>query len=167
MPKPELGRVELDEVVGSALALYQGDARIEVKLAGGAAPLTIEGDRGQITQVVLNLVENARDAIAQRVDQATGRIAVTTRPGEAADRALFIVEDNGPGVPPDLKDKIFAPYFTTKHAKGGTGLGLAIVHRIVSDHGGRITIGDAPGGGARFVVEWPVRSGAALLASRI
>jgi signal transduction histidine kinase len=167
MPKPELGRVELDEVVGSALALYQGDARIEVKLAGGAAPLTIEGDRGQVTQVVLNLVENARDAIAQRGDAASGRIAVTTRPGEAADRALFIVEDNGPGVPPDLKDKIFAPYFTTKHAKGGTGLGLAIVHRIVSDHGGRITIGDAPGGGARFVVEWPVRSGAALLASRI
>jgi nitrogen fixation/metabolism regulation signal transduction histidine kinase len=167
MPKPELGRVELDEVVGGALALYHGDARIEVRLAGGDKPLAIEGDRGQITQVVLNLIENARDAIAQRVEPATGKVQVTTRLGEAGDRTLFTVEDNGPGVPTELKDKIFAPYFTTKHAKGGTGLGLAIVHRIVSDHGGRITITDAPGGGARFTVELPLRSGASLLASRI
>jgi signal transduction histidine kinase len=80
---------------------------------------------------------------------------------------MLVVEDNGPGVPSELKDKIFAPYFTTKHAKGGTGLGLAIVHRIVSDHGGRIMIGDAPGGGARFAIELPLRNGAALLVSRI
>ncbi|HEY5950092.1 MAG TPA: ATP-binding protein, partial [Kofleriaceae bacterium] len=96
-----------------------------------------------------------------------GRITVTTKRGEANDRAMLIVEDNGPGVPADLKDKIFAPYFTTKQAKGGTGLGLAIVHRIVSDHGGRITISDAPEHGARFTIELPLRSGTALLASRI
>jgi len=70
-------------------------------------------------------------------------------------------------VPDELKDKVFTPYFTTKHGKGGTGLGLAIVHRIVSDHGGRITIADAPGGGARFTVELPLRQGAPLLASRL
>jgi signal transduction histidine kinase len=92
---------------------------------------------------------------------------VTTKRGEANDRALLIVEDNGPGVPSELKDKIFAPYFTTKHGEGGTGLGLAIVHRIVSDHGGRITISDAPGRGARVVIELPLRNGTALLASRI
>jgi len=62
---------------------------------------------------------------------------------------------------------VFAPYFTTKHTAGGTGLGLAIVHRIISDHGGRITISDAPGGGARFAIELPLRNGTALLASRI
>jgi signal transduction histidine kinase len=70
-------------------------------------------------------------------------------------------------VPPELKDKVFAPYFTTKQVKGGTGLGLAIVHRIVNDHGGRITISDASGGGARFSIELPLRNGTALLASRI
>jgi signal transduction histidine kinase len=80
---------------------------------------------------------------------------------------MLIVEDNGPGVPAELKDKVFAPYFTTKHAKGGTGLGLAIVHRIISDHGGRIMITDARGGGARFTIELPLRNGTALLASRI
>jgi len=114
--------------------------------------------------VVLNLVENARDAIGQRGD---GHITVSTRLGEAGDRAMLIVEDNGPGVPSELKDKVFAPYFTTKHAKGGTGLGLAIVHRIVSDHGGRIAVTDAPGGGARFAIELPLRNGTALLTSRI
>ena len=113
---------------------------------------------------MLNLVENARDAISKKDN---GKIVVSTRMGEANDRALLVVEDNGPGVPPDLKDKVFAPYFTTKHSKGGTGLGLAIVHRIVSDHGGRITISDAKGGGARFVIELPLRNGTALLASRI
>jgi len=91
---------------------------------------------------------------------------VTTKLGDAADRVMVVVEDNGPGVPPELKDKVFAPYFTTKHAKGGTGLGLAIVHRIVSDHGGRITITDNPGGGARFSIELPLRNGTSLLASR-
>jgi nitrogen fixation/metabolism regulation signal transduction histidine kinase len=162
MPKPELSRVDLNELVRSALALYHGAAPIEIKLF---EPLPqIDADRSQLNQVVLNLVENARDAIGQRSD---GHIIVSTRPGEAGDRALLIVEDDGPGIPDDLKDKVFAPYFTTKHAKGGTGLGLAIVHRIISDHGGRIAVADAPGGGARFAIELPLRDGTALLTSRI
>ena len=70
-------------------------------------------------------------------------------------------------MPAELKDRVFTPYFTTKTGKGGTGLGLAIVHRIVSDHGGRITVTDAPGGGARFSVELPLVQGAPLLASRL
>ncbi len=161
MPKPELSRVDLNEIVRSALSLYQGAVKVESKLAKDLPEL--DGDKGQLTQVLLNLVENARDAIGTRED---GRIVVSTRKGDSNDRALLIVEDNGPGVPTELKDKVFAPYFTTKHAKGGTGLGLAIVHRIVSDHGGRIMITDAPEHGARFSIELPLRSGAALLASR-
>ena len=101
-------------------------------------------------------VENARDAISQRADPATGKITVTTRLGDAGDRALLIVEDNGPGVPPDLKDKVFAPYFTTKHTKGGTGLGLAIVHRIVSDHGGDIRVESEVGTGTTFTLRFPL-----------
>jgi signal transduction histidine kinase len=163
MPKPEFGRLDLNELVRSALALYQGGAApIEIRLFEQLPQ--IDADKNQLNQVVLNLVENARDAIGQRTG---GRIIVSTRLGEAGDRAVLIVEDNGPGVPGDLKDKVFAPYFTTKHAKGGTGLGLAIVHRIVSDHGGRIAVADAAGGGARFAIELPLRNGTALLASRI
>jgi len=162
MPKPELQRIDLNEVVRSVVSLYQGAAPVATHLFDRLPEL--DADRAQIHQVVLNLVENARDAISRR---AGGRITVSTRLGEAGDRALLVVEDNGPGVPAELKDKVFAPYFTTKHAKGGTGLGLAIVHRIVSDHGGRILVTDARGGGARFTIELPLRTGTTLLASRI
>jgi signal transduction histidine kinase len=163
MPKPDFQRLDLNELVRSALALYLGGATpIDIKLYGSLP--RIDADKNQLSQVVLNLVENARDAIGQRAD---GHITVETRLGEAGDRAMLIVEDNGPGIPGDLKDKVFAPYFTTKHAKGGTGLGLAIVHRIISDHGGRIVVADTPGGGARFAIELPLRNGTALLTSRI
>jgi nitrogen fixation/metabolism regulation signal transduction histidine kinase len=162
MPKPEFGRLDLNELVRSALALYLGAAPVEIRLADRLPQ--IDADKNQLNQVVLNLVENARDAIGSRSE---GRITVSTRLGEASDRVMLIVEDNGPGIPLDLKDKVFAPYFTTKHTKGGTGLGLAIVHRIVSDHGGRISVADAPGGGARFAIELPLRNGTALLTSRI
>jgi nitrogen fixation/metabolism regulation signal transduction histidine kinase len=160
MPKPELSRVDLNDAIRSALALYQGVVPVTSHLDDALPEL--DADKGQLTQVLLNLVENARDAIG---DREGGKIVVTTK--SAADRALLVVEDNGPGVPAELKDKVFAPYFTTKHTAGGTGLGLAIVHRIISDHGGRITISDAPGGGARFTIELPLRNGTALLASRI
>jgi signal transduction histidine kinase len=159
MPKPEFARIDLNEIVKSSLALYDN---VETHLAPGLPE--IDADRGQMNQVILNLVGNARDALGDRGD---GRIVVRTLAGSGADRVLLVVEDNGPGVPPELKDKVFAPYFTTKHTKGGTGLGLAIVHRIVSDHGGRITISDATGGGARFTIELPLRNGTALLASRM
>jgi two-component system nitrogen regulation sensor histidine kinase NtrY len=163
MPKPEFQRLDLNELVRGSLALYQGGAApIEITLFD-ALP-RIDADKNQLNQVVLNLVENARDAIGAREG---GRITVETRLGEASDRVMLLVEDNGPGIPGDLKDKVFAPYFTTKHGKGGTGLGLAIVHRIVSDHGGRISVADAAGGGARFAIELPLRNGTALLTSRI
>ena len=161
MPKPEFQRIDLNEVVRSAVTLYQGAVAVETKLT--EIP-ELDADKNQVNQVVLNLVENARDAIGNRAD---GKITVSTKLGDAGDRALLVVEDNGPGVPSELKDKVFAPYFTTKLSKGGTGLGLAIVHRIVSDHGGRIAVSDMAGGGARFAIELPLRNGTALLASRI
>ncbi len=160
MPKPDLAPLDLSDVVGGALALYQGETPVEHRLA--AELPSVSADRGQMTQVVLNLVENARDAIAGRSD---GKIVVTTRRGDAGDRVELVVEDNGPGVPADVRDKVFAPYFTTKHSKGGTGLGLAIVHRIVSDHAGRIVVGETAGGGARFAIELPLEVGQPLLAS--
>jgi signal transduction histidine kinase len=163
MPKPEFARVDLNDIVRSALALYK-DATPAVESRLDPQLPQLDADKGQLSQVLLNLVENARDALGAREG---GRIVVTTRRGDTPDRLTLTVEDNGPGVPSELKDKVFAPYFTTKNAKGGTGLGLAIVHRIVNDHGGRITISDAAGGGARFAIELPLRNGTALLASRM
>jgi signal transduction histidine kinase len=162
MPKPDFQRCDLNEIVSSALALYQGAAPVERSLAPSLP--AIEADKGQLSQVLLNLVENARDAIGQTPG---GKITVATRLGEAADRVALVVEDNGPGVPVDLRDRVFQPYFTTKQGRGGTGLGLAIVHRIISDHGGRVVIGSVPSGGARITVELPIKPGQLLLASRV
>ena len=162
LPKPAPMPTDVNEVVAGALALYEGATPVERRLGDGL-PM-IEVDKGQMTQVLLNLVENARDAIAGKED---GKIVVSTRKGEAGDRVELTIEDNGPGVPTDIRDRVFTPYFTTKQGKGGTGLGLAIVHRIVSDHGGRIMVSEAALGGARVVVELPLRPGQLLLASRV
>jgi len=151
MPGPDRRAVDLNDVVGSALALYQGSVRVVRELAPSLPAL--EADRDQLTQVVLNLLENARDAVASRgSDQSVGRITVRTR--TAAGAALLEVEDNGPGFDPALKERLFLPYFTTKES--GTGLGLAIVRRIVTDHGGRIAAYSEPEKGARFVIELPL-----------
>ena len=72
-----------------------------------------------------------------------------------ADGVLVRIRDNGPGIAHEDRSRIFEPYFTTK--AGGTGLGLAIVHRIVSDHGGTVEVGDAPDGGAELLVRLPVK----------
>ena len=85
--------------------------------------------------------------------------------GEANDSALqnrqvvrIIVDDNGPGIEPDMYDTLFRPFQSNKKGGGGTGLGLAVTHKIFEEHGGRITIEAAPGGGARFVLEMPLRN---------
>src|SRR6185503_19056658 len=90
LPKPEFQRLDLNEVIRSAMTLYQGAVPVETKL--GSIP-ELDADKNQINQVVLNLVENARDAIGQR---SNGRITVSTRLGEAGARAMLTIEDNGP-----------------------------------------------------------------------
>ena len=149
LPKPERRAIDLNELVNATTALYQGSVAIErdleVKLPA------IEADRDQLSQVILNLFENARDAAGGQ-----GQVRVQTRVSRPGRAVSLVVEDSGPGVPTEVRDRIFTPYFTTKHESGGTGLGLAIVHRIVSDHGGRIAVGSSSLGGARFLVELPL-----------
>jgi nitrogen fixation/metabolism regulation signal transduction histidine kinase len=145
LPAPELAPCDLGEVVEAALALYAaGQVPLERELAAGLPK--VRADRDQMMQVLVNLLENARDAIAARED---GRIHVRTRAVDG--RVELEVADNGPGLSPEARDKLFTPYFTTK--TGGTGLGLAIVHRIVTDHGGEIRI--AGEGGATFTIVLP------------
>jgi nitrogen fixation/metabolism regulation signal transduction histidine kinase len=163
MPKPMVMPIDLSDAVSASLALYQGAVAIERDLADDLPPIL--ADRDQLAQMLLNLLENARDAVEDRPgpgpgdgdrdhDREPGRIAVKTCLDQRGERVQVIVEDNGPGIPAELQEQLFTPYFTTK--QGGTGLGLAIVHRMVSDHGGRITVGDRPGGGARFTIDFPV-----------
>jgi two-component system, NtrC family, nitrogen regulation sensor histidine kinase NtrY len=145
MPTAHKRALDLNEVVTGALSLYRGAVPVTEALASALPP--IEADRDQLTQVILNLLENARDA-------ASGTITVRTE--QRGSHVLLEVEDDGPGFDAATRDKLFTPYFTTKPS--GNGLGLSIVWRIVVDHGGRISAVSAPGSGARFSILLPVSS---------
>jgi signal transduction histidine kinase len=143
MPAPRLAPSDVNAVVEAALALYSG----VVERALAPELPAVQADRDQLTQVLLNLLENAREAVA-----GGGRVTLTTR--VAGSRVEIEVADTGIGLSEEARAKIFTPYFTTK--ANGTGLGLAIVQRIVTDHGGEIRVGGAPGQGAVFTVSLPI-----------
>jgi signal transduction histidine kinase len=118
---------------------------------------TVLGLGQELTQVIINLVSNAEHAVRTHAP-ATIRVSTQAREGWAR----LTVEDSGPGVPADIRQRIFEPFFSTKRPDEGSGLGLAICQRAVSELGGRIWLADSDLGGARFVVELPaapVRSG--------
>ncbi len=81
------------------------------------------------------------------------------RTGRSGDRVVVAVEDDGPGVPLEVRDRIFDPFFTTRREKGGTGLGLSLAHSIVTDHGGTIDLESEPGRGSTFWLELPAAAG--------
>ena len=112
----------------------------------------VEADPAQLQRALLNVVSNAVEAAGD-----SGHVWITiARPDEPGGFVRVSVADDGSGVPDDLRDRIFNPFFTTKDS--GTGLGLAIVHRIIELHGGRITVEDREGGGAVFTIWLPQES---------
>lgn len=112
-------------------------------------PLVL-GSEGELQQVFTNLMLNAIDALAA---SDGGRLTVRVEPRDG--RVAVAVEDDGPGVPAELLENIFRPFFTTKRGSGGTGLGLSISYNIVEQHGGRLTVENRPEGGCRFLVDLP------------
>lgn len=130
-------------VVGPATG---GRARIELDVEGVGL---VHGVTEELQQVVSNLIQNAIEACPER----EGRVRV--RGVVDADAVVLTVEDNGPGVPVADRQKIFRPFYTTKSAGRGMGMGLSIVWRVVEEHRGQITVGDAPGGGALFTLRLP------------
>jgi len=121
----------------------------------------VVGDPGNLEQIVMNLVLNARDAMPQggRLTVTTGRIEL--EPGEAAERRVeagpylqLRIADNGTGIPPEVRAHIFEPFFTTKGGKG-TGMGLATVYGLVEQAGGYVELDTLPGAGTTFWVALP------------
>jgi PAS domain S-box-containing protein len=110
--------------------------------------LSVQGDAGQMQQVLLNLAINARDAMSPGG-------TLTLRVGSLGERAFFEVEDDGEGMSDETRSHLFEPFFTTKDAGKGTGLGLAVVHGIVVEHGGSVDVDSRPGEGSRFRVFLP------------
>ncbi len=151
LPRPRPSELAVEDVVGHVVGLHAGgDVLVTMEVEG--APPRVRADREQLTQVLVNLVQNAADAARARHGASGGRVHVLVSAAGAGVRVEVI--DNGTGIPDAERARIFEPYYTTK--SGGTGLGLAIVHRIVSDHGGRIDVDDAEGGGAVFEIVLPI-----------
>jgi two-component system sensor histidine kinase TtrS len=152
--EPEPREVDLNHVIRDAVHLLESDARrhrTDMVFDLTDARPRIMADGVQLQQVVLNLARNAVEAMADSPGER--RLLIATR--LAGDGMVELrVGDNGPGLAPEQRDKVFEPFFTTKTR--GLGLGLSICRSIVEDHGGRIGVEEAEGGGALFVVRLPV-----------
>ena len=109
-------------------------------------------DDHQIQQVLLNVINNARQAIEGHGSE--GRIKIVTETSGSVVR--IIIQDNGPGIPEENLSRIFDPFFTTKQVGKGTGLGLSLCYGIIKEHGGTITPLNGRGGGATFIIELPI-----------
>ncbi|MBI4397362.1 MAG: hypothetical protein HY548_09720 [Elusimicrobia bacterium] len=148
--------LDVNDTIEQALVLIMAQTRIynvelEKKLAGELPH--IFGNSNQLQQVVINLCNNAVDAMPSggRLTVGTGR---DSRDGPP--RVTFFVTDTGAGIPQDIQSKVFDPFFTTKDVGKGTGLGLTLVHEIVKKHGGEIVCRSELGLGTTFVVSLPV-----------
>jgi signal transduction histidine kinase len=144
-PEPApLGLLTLARETAELLRADPALAGLAVEARGDAGDL--HGDPRQLRTVVANLLRNAAEATGGK-----GRVIVEIR--DRRGEIELRVEDNGPGVPEEQRERIFEPFFTTRAR--GTGLGLAIVRRVAEAHGGQVTVEPAPGGGARFRVRLP------------
>ena len=146
--------VSLNETVQSALLLLHEQLRLrEIELELDLSPdePVVMGNPIQLEQVFLNLLTNARDALA---DAPRKLIGVSTRTERSIGRTS--VRDTGKGIPPGMERRIFDPFFTTKEVGKGTGLGLSITYGIIRDHDGTISVENHPGEGALFTVDLPL-----------
>ncbi len=135
--------------------------RADVPLDRGA---WINGDASQLRQILVNLATNSRDAIS---GEGSVHISVSRRPSGLLGHdsvieqgvAVIVVEDNGRGIPEDVRARIFEPFYTTKDREQGTGLGMSVIHGIVRDHGGSINVDSTVGKGTVVTVELPCCAG--------
>src|SRR6266581_1619792 len=146
-------QVDVDDVIERSLLLVQEQLRlrgIEVELELCPDELLVVANPIQLEQVFINLLTNARDALADS-KRKTIRIA-SSRDDE---RIRIAFSDTGPGIPRELQQRIFDPFFTTKEVGTGTGLGLSITYSIVKEHRGEISVDSRPGKGATFLIQLP------------
>ncbi len=148
---PSKQEINLNDIVVEAESLMASVAeekgiRLEDRLDPGLPPLS--ADPNQLNQVLVNLLKNAMEAT-----DSNGRIVLAT--GFEDGHAWLSIQDNGKGMTPEVEEKVFHPFFTTKEK--GTGLGLAVVHKIITDHNGTIDLDTSPGEGTTFTIRLPLK----------
>lgn len=149
MPTPRAVPTDLHALIEDTLALYDGlFAEVTIERRFASAARNVRLDPEQIRRVIINLVDNAVEATERR-----GCIVLETQYDAANHVVRLSVADDGPGIPPAERDKLFLPYYSTK--RRGSGLGLAIVRRIITEHGGSIEVSDNVPRGTRFTIELP------------
>ncbi len=150
LPAAQLAPNDLNDTVQEALFLFkEGHRAIRFQFRQGEIP-PLELDREQMKRVLMNLLDNAVTAVEEK-----GEITISTTYESARGVVCLEVADNGSGLAPDVKERIFEPYFSTK--KNGTGLGLTIVNQIIEDHRGYIRVRPNEPRGTRFTIELPAR----------
>jgi two-component system, NtrC family, nitrogen regulation sensor histidine kinase NtrY len=149
MPAPRAVPTDLHQLLSDALSLYDGlftDVRFERRFADVLPQVRVDPE--QMRRVVINLVDNAVEATDRH-----GTIVIETAHDPSNSLVRVMVADDGPGIPPGEREKLFLPYYSTKGR--GSGLGLAIVRRIIAEHGGSIEVANNVPRGTRFTIELP------------
>jgi len=150
MPKPELERIDVRDVVERVRALYETvasrDAKIQIAIDVADALMPLNADPELLHRALSNLVLNAMDAMPDG-----GTLTISACPTDES--VELRVSDTGQGLTPEECERLFTPYYTTR--QHGTGLGLAIVQSVVADHTGTISVESPTGGGATFIITLP------------
>ena len=169
MPAPVMRSEDLSALARQAILMQRmANPQIIYEPLPGDEPVNLECDSRQIGQAITNLLKNAAEAIRGRGEArgAGQRIGhIWTRIERSDGRLLLYVEDDGPGLPVENRERLTEPYVTTRDK--GTGLGLAIVKKILEAHGGELILGDRPGGGARIGLAFIARGDKAFEAERV
>ena len=151
LPAPSLKPHSIAEIIDESMSLYR-EAQKTVKIvfhSSDEVPIT-KVDKQQLKRAMINLLDNAMDAV-----EGEGEVVIDLSLDREQDVVRIEVSDNGKGIPPEHKVRLFEPYFSTK--KQGTGLGLAIVNTIITDHNGSIRVQDQEPRGTKFIIELPVK----------
>ncbi len=151
LPAPNLSLNDLKQIIQESVNVYkEAQKAVTIVFHDAAVVPEIQVDREQMKRVMINLIDNALDAIDGR-----GQITIGLSYDQDLQIVILEVADNGKGIPPEHKARVFEPYFSTK--KHGTGLGLAIVNNIINDHNGSIRVQDEDPQGTRFIIELPLK----------
>ncbi|MEM7083960.1 MAG: ATP-binding protein [Pseudomonadota bacterium] len=151
LPEPVLETINAETLLHAMVSVIEAEAEtagITLSISAPSSGVQLRADRHQLEQVVINVLHNAMAAVADAETPTIQLACSISRQG----RPTIEISDNGPGIPPELRERVFVPYYSTRD--DGSGVGLALTRQVMIAHGGTASIGDATGGGARIILRF-------------